>query len=81
MKSKTAAWLLSFFLGTFGAHRFYLGYTGSAIVMLLLTLIGLATSWLIIGLIPIAITAIWDVVDFIRILTGSMKAKDGSELV
>ena len=49
--------------------------------MLLLTLIGLATSWLIIGLIPIAITAIWDVVDFIRILTGSMKAKDGSELV
>lgn len=25
-KSKTASWLLAFFLGTTGAHRYYLGY-------------------------------------------------------
>ena len=37
-KSVGVAFLLWFFLGMFGAHRFYLGQTGTAIVMLLLTI-------------------------------------------
>lgn len=35
MKSKTTAVLLAFFLGAFGAHKFYLGKTGKGIMYLL----------------------------------------------
>ena len=34
-KSRLAVTLFSFFLGEFGAHRFYLGKIGTAIAMLL----------------------------------------------
>jgi len=34
-KSVAATWLLWFFLGEFGAHRFYLGRIGTGIAMLL----------------------------------------------
>ena len=37
-KSKLAAFLFAFFLGVFGIHRFYVGKTGSAVAMLILTL-------------------------------------------
>jgi len=46
-KSTGASYFLWFFLGFFGAHRFYLGRTRSAIFQLLLCLS-------IIGLIPLA---------------------------
>lgn len=35
-KKGVIAWLLWLFLGTLGAHRFYLGHTGYAIAMLFL---------------------------------------------
>jgi len=35
-KNPVIAWVLWLFLGTLGAHRFYLGNTGYAIAMLLL---------------------------------------------
>ena len=38
-KSKIAAGLLGIFLGAFGVHNFYLGYTGKAIAQLLITLL------------------------------------------
>jgi len=41
-KSRLAATLLAFFLGGFGAHRFYIGKTGTAVVMLILGIVGLA---------------------------------------
>ena len=50
------AFLLCWFLGIFGAHRFYLGHTGIAIAQLL-TLGGLG---------------IWSFIDLIRIATGSL---------
>lgn len=60
-KSQLVAALLCFFLGGLGVHRFYLGYTGIGILMLLtLGLFGILT-----------------LIDFIRILTGSLKPKDG----
>ena len=64
MKNKTTALLLSIFLGSFGADRFYLGYTGLGIVKLL-TCGG---------------CGIWYWIDLIMICTGSLKAADGSEL-
>lgn len=38
-KSKTAAALLAFFLGTLGVHNFYLGYIGKAIAQLSITIV------------------------------------------
>lgn len=38
---KIAAALFAFFLGAFGAHKFYLGYTKQGVVMLLVFLFGL----------------------------------------
>ena len=37
-KSKIAAGVLGILLGGFGVHKFYLGYTGAAVTMLLLSL-------------------------------------------
>jgi TM2 domain-containing membrane protein YozV len=52
-KSIGAAYLLWFFLGGFGAHRFYLGRTGSAAAQLLLMLLGwipLFLGWVVLGI-------------------------------
>ena len=38
-KSKLVAGLLGLFLGEFGVHKFYLGYTTEGIIMLLVTLL------------------------------------------
>ena len=51
-KSTGVSYLLWFFLGSFGAHRFYLGQTGTAVVQLLLLLLGwlpLFVGWIILG--------------------------------
>jgi len=66
-KSRTSAFLLSFFLGIFGAHRFYVGKGGSAVAMLLLS----------ISFIGLIISGVWNLVDWITILSGNFKDKDG----
>ena len=63
-KSRLAAALLCFFLGVFGAHRFYLKKTGTAVLMIL-TLVGLG---------------IWTLVDLIFIVTGSFRDKEGKRV-
>jgi len=60
-KSRLATTLFAWFLGQFGAHRFYLGKIGTAIAMLL-TFGGLG---------------IWALVDFIMAVAGIMKDKEG----
>ena len=60
-KSRLAVALFAWFLGVFGAHRFYLGKIGTAIAMLL-TGGGLG---------------IWALVDFIMAVAGTMKDKEG----
>ena len=52
-KSTGVAYLLWFFLGVFGAHRFYLGQTGTAAVQLVLGLLGFVTllvTWIPLGI-------------------------------
>ena len=58
------AFLLCFFLGVFGAHRFYAGKIGTGILELV-TFGGLGIWWL---------------VDMILILTGSFKDGDGQKI-
>jgi TM2 domain-containing membrane protein YozV len=51
-KSVGAAYLLWFFLGGFGAHRFYLAQTGTAVAQLLLLLLGwipFFIGWAVLG--------------------------------
>ena len=64
VKTQLTAFLLCFFLGVIGVHRFYMGYTGIGIVQIL-TLGG---------------CGIWTLIDLIRIITLDLKCKDGSEL-
>ena len=70
-KSKTTAAVLAFFIGMFGAHRFYVGKTGSAVAILLLSL----------SVVGIAISSIWVLIDFIMILAGNFTDKDGNQLI
>ena len=45
-KSTGVTYLLWFFLGSLGAHRFYAGKTAGGIVQLVLFLLGWATIWI-----------------------------------
>ena len=77
-KSRLATTLLAFFLGEFGAHRFYIGKTETAIVMLLLGIVGLSTVWFFgFGIVLLIAVGIWAFVDFIVAVVGSMRDKDG----
>lgn len=72
-KSKIAAGLLGIFLGAFGVHNFYLGYTGKAVAQLLISLLSC-------GFLAFA-SSIWGLVEGIMILTGSIdKDADGNPL-
>ena len=64
------AFLLAFFLGVFGAHRFYTGKTGSAITMLVLTL----------TLVGAIVSGIWATIDWIIIVCGEFRDAEGKKL-
>lgn len=73
LKSKIAAGLFGIFLGSFGVHNFYLGYTGKAVVQLLITLLSC-------GLFS-PISAIWGLIEGILILAGDInKDAEGNPL-
>ena len=76
-KSRIAATLLAWFLGIFGAHRFYAGNTGTAVIMLVLSIVGFATLWLFLGTIILIAVGIWAFVDFIIAVTGNMRDSEG----
>ena len=59
-KSKLTVGLLGIFLGGFGVHNFYLGYTGKAIGQIALTLCGFGAG------------GIWGLIEGILILTGKI---------
>ncbi len=62
-KSVGVAYLLWLFLSGFGAHRFYLGATGTAVMQLLLFAIGWLTAVFLVGFVLLAIWGIWVLVD------------------
>lgn len=62
-KSAAAAYLLWFFLGGLGIHRFYMGRTGSGFGMLGLAVGSFVLSFVVIGLIGYPVLFIWWLVD------------------
>lgn len=63
-KTMVAAALLCFFFGVLGFHRFYVGKIGTGILMLL----------------TLGVFGIWTLIDFIMIIVGSFKDKQGLPL-
>ena len=86
-KSRLATTLLALCFGTFGAHRFYLEKTATAVVMLVLGIIGWLTMWLLgwltvwlwwgLSLIFLVPVVIWVLIDLIFAVSGIMKDKEG----
>lgn len=69
-KSRLVAFLLAFLIGIFGAHRFYAGKTGTAVVQLILT-----TS-----IFGVLISSPWAFIDWIVILCGNFKDDEGRKI-
>lgn len=69
-RSRLIAAALAFIVGMLGVHRFYVGKIGTGIAQLLLTI-----SWF--GAI---VSGIWVLIDFILILVGEFKDKEGRKL-
>lgn len=70
-KSRLVAFLLVFFLGPVGAHRFYSGKIGSGIAQLILTL----------TFVGILVSGVWAFIDMIMIAAGKFKDEHGLEIV
>ena len=68
--SKVVMAIVCWFFGIFGVHRFMVGKIGTGVLMLLLTIT-------VIGSI---ISFIWSIIDFILILMGKFKDKDGNPI-
>jgi TM2 domain-containing membrane protein YozV len=64
LKSRVAAGLLGIFLGVFGVHRFYLGYSGVGVAMLLISILSLG--------ILAPFVALWGFIEGIVLLCGGM---------
>ena len=62
-KSMLVAYLLWFFLGGFGAHRFYMGRTRSGFGMLGLCVGSLVLTMVVVGFIGLAALFVWAIVD------------------
>lgn len=89
-KSGVATLILLLLFAQFGAHRFYIGRTGSAVGMLLLFVLGYALvfttvfmwrchcEWMIIPFaVPLLAWFVWWVIDLIKLLSGKMRDNNG----
>ena len=70
-KNRLLALLLAFFFGVFGVHRFYVGKTGTGVVMLLLDL----------TLVGFAVTGVWAMVDALFIAVGEFTDGNGDKVL
>ena len=71
MKQKIIAALLAFFLGVWGFHKFYLNEQASGKKYLIWCIVGILTSWILIGFIPLFVLWIKKLVDCFTLLLMS----------
>ncbi len=62
-KSAGIAYLLWFFLGGFGAHRFYLGQIGTGVAQLLILVFSFILTFVAVGLLGFLVLGVWVIVD------------------
>lgn len=72
-KSKLVAGLLGIFLGGFGVHNFYLGYTKKAVLQLVLQILGIILSCVVVGVFVSAGISIWGLIEGIMVLAGKVE--------
>ncbi len=73
-KNKVVAGLLGIFLGGFGVHNFYLGYTGKAVAQLLITVLSCCMLSFV--------SSIWGFIEGILILSGNIDTDaNGNKLI
>lgn len=70
-KNKIVAAVLAFFLGVFGVHNFYLGYTKRGAYQLGLTIAGFVLSFVGIGVFIVMGVSVWALVEFVMILIAT----------
>lgn len=71
-KSKIVAALLGFFVGCFGVHNFYLGYTKKATIQCVAGVIGMLTTCIYIGTLVLFGIQVWAIVESVMILVGKI---------
>lgn len=76
-KSTGVAYLLWFFTGGIGGHRFYMGRTGSAVFQLILSILGWTTVWFGLGFLFLIPLGIWLLIDAFT-LGGWVNAHNGA---
>lgn len=80
-KSKMAAGLLGIFLGSFGVHNFYLGYTTKAVIQLVCTIVGYILCCVGVGVFVVMGIGIWGLVEGIMILVGKIDTDASGNLL
>jgi len=70
-KSRTVTFLLAFFLGMFGIHRFYAGKNASGAIQLILS----------ISIIGTIVSSFWVLADWIFILAGEFTDGENKKIV
>ena len=78
-KSAGIAYLLWFFVGLFGGHRFYLGRTGSGLSMAIIFVISLILTAAVIGFFGLLAVGIWALID--ALLIPGMVQEHNNQLI
>lgn len=76
-KNMVLTYVLWFFLGSLGIHKFYLGHNKAGITYLVLSVIGWATSWLLVGFAFLAVVGVLLLVD-IFLIPGHVRQANAS---
>ncbi|MCL1894544.1 MAG: TM2 domain-containing protein [Holophagaceae bacterium] len=72
-KSRLAAVLLAFFLGSLGIHNFFLGFWGRGLTQLICTIVGIPLSFIIIGIPLLSAVGLWVFIEFILLIASVIK--------